>query len=257
MATTPWQDSPPTVDELYEAAALTSDLTTGGGMVPVDPSIGKAAEVLGAAGMAAAPFYRRPAGADSVESDERQQTYFARRTGMALLRLATEWQAATKPRRPRLPTVEELAATMPQAVLRIESGRSVRGPDLAGATIRLARIITDSRGWYQNELRLLAVRLKSRAYVLEQVNFWAIPKGIRPDTVAEAVLYWLSPTCPTCSGHGFMKEPDKPVLSVRQCKDCHGTGNAPRPNGAGEVLNYLDEAVQKGRESLRKRLRKG
>jgi hypothetical protein len=163
------------------------------------------------------------------------------RVGMALLRLHSEWDGAAKPRRATEAQVKAMAAQFPDA-----KGKPSVSRARAEATV-----------WYARELRLLALSLKSRASVLEQVHAWAVLKGLDPASVAPALFHWLSCTCPVCDGHGLRKVPDQPALSAKQCHACHGSGKTPRPEGAARIQNWLDECTQKARQSLKRRLRAG
>jgi hypothetical protein len=109
--------------------------------------------------------------------------------------------------------------------------------------------------WYRRELMLLAQSLKSRASVMEQLQQWAILKGIDPLVVGPALHHWLNATCPVCDGHGFRRAEDAPALSAKRCHACHGTGKVPHPEGSARVLAHIDYAVSVARGSLKKRLR--
>lgn len=227
MATTPYDDSPPTVAERYEAATGTSNLTVFGGMVP-DGHSSASGDVVLAAGMSQS------------------------RTGMALLRLHSEWAALAKPRRPSALVVEAKVAEF-KADDALRRSRGTYAP-IASPTERAASYFERQMA---SDLRLLAVGLKSRPKVWEHLGAWAAVKGVSPDTVAAALLHWLSPRCHVCEGHGLRKAPNSPALSARQCHKCHGSGELTRPEGTAKVLNYIDDSCQKARESLSRRLRNG
>ena len=232
MATSPHQDSAVTVDERYEAASNTSDMTIGGGMIPKDYKAGPG-DVVAAAGMAASS----PA-----------------RLGLAILRLHTEFTSAPIPKRKPLPTAAEIAAKLPLVVLEVKDGRSVRGPDNAKAARLLGELKTEAVKWRANELRLIATRLHGRNEVLTGLIAWGATKGIPAETVAASLYWWLSHTCPVCEGHGIRHLEHQ---GARQCGECYGTGETRRPEGSGPVLNHVDYALGMARGSLRKRLRRG
>jgi hypothetical protein len=232
MATTPYDDSPPTISERYEIATGTSNLRCLGG----DADRGGAVNVVMSAG--------------SVQQEKRKdkrgevhlvQVASPTRTGMALLRLASEWDRAAKPRQASPQAVKALALTMPDA-----KGR----PDIMRAR-------REAAAWYANELKLLSLQLRSRAGVLVELNAWANPRGIDGDAVMAALHWWLDHTCEVCDGHGLRKEPDAPSLSARQCGKCNGTGekHTPTAYGATAVIDQIGYALLLARQSLKRRLR--
>jgi len=238
MATAPWEDGPITTDERYLSSVETSDLTIEGGMVPKDHKSG-AADVVGAAGL----------GVGLAVS--------ARSTGMALLRLHSEWTSATKPRRVGRQVLEVLVARIKaQDVLDKETARRARASYVAPKPA-VVRAADEAQRWYTNELRLLAVRLKSRASAIQQLNLWAAQKGVDSAMVAAGLHYWLDETCHVCDGHGFMKIPDQPALSAKRCDyaiGCGGTGKARFPTGAERVLRHIEYCLDQARGQLRDRL---
>lgn len=161
------------------------------------------------------------------------------RLGMALLRLASEWDSAAKPRKIGPAQIKALSLTMPGA-----NGK----PDIMRAR-------REAAAWYASELRLLAQSLKSRATVLEQLMLWASLKGVRGDTVSLALMHWLDHACKVCDGHGLLKAPDSPALSARRCHACHGTGSVTEPDGAARVIGYVEYCLNAARSSLKQRLR--
>lgn len=177
----------PTVEESYQVAGNTSNLT-------VEADVRGAGDVLIAAGWS--------------ES----------RVGMALLRLHSEWDGASKSRR--------------------EPGKPASA--MSGS-----------------DLRLLATSLKSRPAVWAQLAPWLALKGIASEVGAAALLHWLHPSCPHCDGHGLKRAKDAPALTARQCSKCHGTGHRPHPQGSAKVLVFLDDCVSRARQSLKNRLRNG
>lgn len=236
-ATTPWDDTPPTIDERYISATETSDLTVGGGMIPKDHKAGPGL-VIGAAGL----------GVGLGVS--------ARSTGMALLRLHSEWTSSAKPRRVERPVIEVIAARIKaQDVLERETAyRNEKLYEAPGPA--LTRAHTEAQRWYTNELRLLAVRLKSRAAVIEQLTVWAAQKRIDVDLVPQAVHHWLAETCQVCDGHGFVRMVNEPALSTKRCDHCHGSGREEIPEGTGRLLKHIDYCLDQARGQLRERLQK-
>jgi hypothetical protein len=227
MATAPWQGGPVTVDERYESASNTSDLTVGGGMIPKDHRTSQGDVVL-AAGMS--------------ES----------RVGMALLRLHSEWTASAKPRRVDRHGIERLTALIRASDAKAKKSAERRGVTYDEPGSATKRAHDEAHRWYRNELKLLAGRLKTRSLVLEQLCLWGATKGIGPDVVCAAVHHWLDHICPVCDGHGLRYLENQ---SARQCGECYGTGETPRPEGSGRVLAHIDYVLGVARGSLRKRLR--
>lgn len=160
-------------------------------------------------------------------------------TGMALLRLHSEWTGAAKPRRLTPGQVTKLA----------DENRDKEGrPDRRKAVAEAAR-------WYANELRLLALSLKTRPTVWAQLQPWAQDKGIPEAQIAQALFHWLDPMCGHCDGHGLHKAKDAPALSARQCRACNGTGTKHVPEGGSRVLSYISHCTSQARDSISKRLR--
>lgn len=160
-------------------------------------------------------------------------------TGLALLRLHSEWTAAAKPKRLGPSQVAALAVQY-----RDKKGIPNRGKAKAEAD-----------RWYANELRLLAVSLKSRPAVWAQLLPWAMAKGIPEDQVVHALFHWLDPTCSHCGGHGFHKPKDSPALTAKQCRPCQGTGTKAIPEGGTRVLSHISRCLSEARKSIGKRLR--
>lgn len=211
----------PGIVERYETAGNTSDLT-------VEGDVRGAGDMLIAAGMAT----HIPAGQVLPEVSQL-------RIGMALLRLHSEWSGLAKPKRADPELIRSLAERMPD-----ERGR----PDAHSA--RRA-----AHDWYVNELRILANGLKSRSTLWRELAPWLARKGIEADTAAGAILHWLDPTCRVCDGLKQRKVVGQPALSAKVCHACAGTGQAHRPKGSGRVLQYMDDAAQRARTALRRRLR--
>jgi hypothetical protein len=246
MATTPFDNSPPTTDERYESASCTSDLTVGGGMIPKDVRAGQG-DVIAAAGLAGGRLKEDGRGGYVLLPPNDGSM------GMALLRLHSEWSAAVKPRRIGPEVVAKLAEQMRQQDARERESAKARGVRYDTPQSPQERAQDESQRWYTNEVRLLAVRLKSRRDALDQLTQWAHIKGIEPDTAAAALLHWLDPTCPACGGLGIRHMEHQ---AARSCGKCYGTGERDRPDGAWRVLQQIEYALSVARGKLRKKLRK-
>lgn len=231
----------PGIEESYQGAIGTSDLTVGGGMVPKDRATGSG-DVIAAGGMAGA----------FVEGDP-AKVYAARRVGMALIRLRGEWESAAKPRRMGRQQLEAVVAHIRAQDAKDKESAKARRVPYASPGPAQARAQAEADKWYANELRLLAIGLKSRPTVWLEISHWMRDKKVEPATIAAALHYWLDSTCPKCDGHGLKRVPGQPALSARQCLECDG-GQRRRPEGVGAALNYLDDCVQKARTAIKKRL---
>lgn len=54
------------------------------------------------------------------------------------------------------------------------------------------------------------------------------PKHIPARKLAEKSLgYWLNDICPACTGKGYIRMVEAPILSDEQCRICDGTGKKP------------------------------
>jgi hypothetical protein len=217
-----------TVEEGYETAAVSSNLR-------VDPNLDRqVVDYLIAAGVSDSSL------------------------GMALLRLHSEYARAAGPRKPiPIPTIAEYAAKLPQVAIRIEGGRTVRGPDIHRAALMVARAKAEAERARISELRLKAVTLKSRAVVWQYMMPWAKASEISEEAIAEALLHWLTGVCPACEGRQYRLIPGTPKLDARLCEKCSGIGwtaleNAPPRTRM--VLDHIQDCLSAARQSLRKNL---
>jgi hypothetical protein len=196
----------PGIDEKYQTASATSDLT-------VEADKKGAGDVMIAAGWS-----------DSYG-------------GMMLLRLHTAWNSA----RPRAFTDQHVADHL--ATLPLKKGR----PD-----VKRAR--SDLVDAYIASVKQVAQQLRGREAIEAHLTAWAILKDIDADIVGPTLTHWLAPQCPSCGGLGKRRLPEAPVLG-ESCTSCHGSGERARPLGSGPVYGYIEDAVNKGRQSLKARLR--
>jgi len=157
--------------------------------------------------------------------------------GMALLRLHTEWTSA----RPRMFTAQHVADQA--ATLPLKKGK----PDLKRAR-------ADLLAAYLAVVKELADKLRGRTQIMEHLLHWAALKGIDAAVVGPTLTHWLAPQCPACGGLGKRRLPDAPVLA-ESCDHCRGTGERARPLGSGHMYSYIEDAVNKGRQSMKQRLR--
>jgi len=109
------------------------------------------------------------------------------------------------------------------------------------------------------DTRLLAIRLKSMRGAREQLTLQAVQWRIdNPrDTAQRVLLWWLDRLCPACSGRRWRLIQDTPSLSGQTCGECHGSGEIEIPHGAAgrKLAGFLDDCVNRARESIKQRLR--
>lgn len=223
------------VEEAYTSAGNTSDLK-------VEADVRNDADVIIAAGW----------------SDSR--------VGIALLRLRSEWDKAEKPQKPSPQAVKALA----------ESLLMTRRPAYVISPERMERHLNSMRAswcqeearrtaqdWYMREMAKLVNKLKSlpdvRRELIRYVPKWGIQEAAVK--VPSVIAYWLDQTCHRCNGLKFLRAQGAPALSTKICPPpreggCGGTGIAPVPYAqeGRRVANYMDECLQKGRDSIRSNL---
>lgn len=217
----------PSIEERYETASNTSDLT-----LTLDPDLpGGAADVLIAC------------------------AWSETRLGGALLRLHSEWSACEKPIRPSKERVKALVGTYQvalQGAAPLEEGEKRQPLTTAQATQYAA-------AWYAHEMAMLLQKLKQLPAVREQVMLQALKWGMEhPEMKAAAIVrYWLDTNCGTCDGRKFRLIPGTPSLSNKTCPSCGGSGVAPVPHGqeGRKLANHMDACVHRARQGIRNHLR--
>lgn len=173
------------------------------------------------------------------------------RLGMALRRLATEWDCVGKPRSPSDAYVRAIAATIP----RIPGDSMVEYHGKRMTPLQAARKEADR--WYSHELGLMFQRLKTLPEVRAALIQWAADKGMEgPEHIVGAVLqWWLAPACPVCHGvkkkiiHGTGR------TSSKDCGECKGSGERKLPHGleGRRVLAHMQNSMNAAVVGLRKR----
>lgn len=217
-----YDNPPPSIEERYSSAVGTSNLRVDG--VRRTP-----ADMVIAAGMS------------------------PHRLGMALRRLASEWDATGKPPPPSAQNIAAMASKYP----RIPGTGLVelRGKQLT--PISAAK--REANDWHAHELGLLFQRLKTMPEVRAALVHWAGEKGVEdPIHIVGAVLqWWLHKTCPVC--HGAKKRIIQGTgrTSSKDCQECKGTGEAKVPHGwAGrKMLGYMNESLRAASAGLRGKFR--
>lgn len=168
--------------------------------------------------------------------------------GTALIRLHGEWDAAEKPHPLTRHALDALARTIAR-----EQGAEVASDDHRRAAKAQAA------EWLEHEQRMLMRKLKTLAYVQQQVHMWALERDIAnyADQVAAGILWWLAPTCPACHGRRWEPIPGTPKLSNRSCQTCQGSGQRSIPNGlvGRQIVGFFDDCVNSAHASMRAKLR--
>jgi hypothetical protein len=98
---------------------------------------------------------------------------------------------------------------------------------------------------------------RSLELVMGELSAWGSTRGFDRDACARAVAYWVDPNCRKCDGRKRQTIKGTPVLSNKPCPSCQGSGNAHVPKGTAVLLAYMDDAVSRARQSIKKRLRPG
>lgn len=212
----------PTIEESYQTAGNTSDLT-------VEADKRGAGDVLIAAGWS--------------ES----------RIGMALLRLHSEWDGCQKPPRPTREGIAALVGTH-QAALPGEDP-----PEGKPKPLSPSQAVHYATTWHAQAVAAQLARLASLPSAREQVTIRALRWNM-PDAQTKAagtIRYWLDQTCRTCHGLKWQLIPGAPALSGRPCRHCGGSGIASTPHGQDgrKLANFIDDCVSRARVSMRARLR--
>lgn len=183
------------------------------------------------------------------------------RVGIALLRLHSEWDRAEKPRKPTPEAIKALAASL----LVTRRPAFVISPERMDEHLNRMRLAwcqeearRQAQDWYMREMAKLVNKLKSLPAVRQGLTAYVPKWGIAEASlkVPAVIAYWLDQTCHHCNGLKFAKVANAPALSTKACRACNGSGIAPVPHGqeGRRVANYMDECLQKGRDSIRRNL---
>lgn len=107
----------------------------------------------------------------------------------------------------------------------------------------------------QTDATLLMINLKSLPGVREQLLIIAGRLGMDGVVVPAVLHWWLYRTCHVC--HGTELELTEKGPTGRVCKACRGSGESLLPYGeAGKkMLNYIDDALNAARFSIKRKLR--
>jgi hypothetical protein len=240
---------PPCTAERYAGA-----ISNGSTKVGRDASLSTAGDIVAAAGMS------------------------RYRTGMALMRLASEWHSGAVPRAGRLPEVKELAweqaasrvereiASRPN--LQVSEKRAMRAAvtvtkaDMDLAHTELARLQARATDWTLQENQLRFQRMKSLPALRTALLHWAADREWEDaeHIVAKVLQRFLSPVCPVCCGTGRKNEPGTlgRTATVRcKAEGCQG-GEAKVPHGGRgkRLLDYLEVCTKMAAGDLREGLQR-
>ena len=178
------------------------------------------------------------------------------RVGMALLRLHSEWDKAEKPRRPTAQAISAMEASLRMPCLPLACDEKTL--KAANAKARQRAAVKMANDWFMREQAKLVNKLKSLTEVRRELIRYVPKWGIQEAAVKvpAVIAYWLDQTCQQCQGLKFKKIENAPALSTKACRACYGSGIAPVPYGqeGRRVANYMDECLQKGRDSIRRNL---
>lgn len=160
------------------------------------------------------------------------------RTGLAMLRLRTEWERAAKPRPVSKEAVERIAAELAK-----KNPKEL--PDIEAARAEVAR-------WEANEWMLVIQQLKTwkgvAAILTVQMDKW---KVYDPSAKAsKVILWWMNQNCPACNGTKL-----GPSGRGTMCRPCKGTGKTQPPFGeeGRRLANWIDCCVELARGNIGQR----
>jgi hypothetical protein len=225
------EEKPPSVEEMYSTAVGSSNLRVEGDRRNV-------ADMVIAAGM-------NP-----------------HRLGLALRRLATEWDAVGKPPPPDERNIEAMAAKYPRIpgtglvlVSRIEDNGDFSSEQL----LPLVAAKREADQWYAHELGLLFQRLKTlpavRSALMFEAQSWSLEGA--EHVVAAVLQWWLQPRCPACKGVKKKVVLGTGRTSSKDCRTCKGSGEAKVPHGSvgRKLQRYIQGCERASASGLRGKFR--
>ena len=165
--------------------------------------------------------------------------------GLALLRLHSEWESASKPKIPDPYLIAKMGKQFDDEALRGDPKATLNGMERAK---KLAHT------WYANELLMLRLRLKELPSVSRQLYLRAERKGLPREIIAPVMAWWLSQACVPCGGHGKTMIPGTPTLSAHKCPACRGSTKKTLPGGQQErwLANVMEASLNSARMSLKR-----
>lgn len=93
-----------------------------------------------------------------------------------------------------------------------------------------------------------------RVQLAMQLAVWAVDNA--HDEELKIIAWWLHKVCGKCHGRGYDVVPGTGRLSGNACRSCDGSGQARIPCGESgkRMANFMDDCVQRARQSIKKRL---
>lgn len=211
----------PQIGEVYATASGSSNLRVGN-----DSTIRTPGDIVAAAGMN------------------------KHRTGLALMRLRTEWDKSAKPKAPTPAQIEALAKT-----LKVEPSTSPHAglvreevEDVVRYRLPLAVAQEQAAAWYEHEQRLLLQSLKTLPLIRDGLTHWLRAEDAQ-HVVPQVLLWWLDPKCPACGGVGLKVVEGTGRTSGKACRECKGrslvAGERRVPHGGvgRRLVGYINECV--------------
>ena len=128
-------------------------------------------------------------------------------------------------------------------------------------------------GWATNLFRLkysndakeyqgVLVTFKQMANQVSRRSKWKAEDSRIRELAKKVLDYWLADTCPSCLGRGYEVMEGTPMLSERECKECHGRGvRAWESNGEWSqrgfvLLGYIQAAEKDAGAKMMQLLRR-
>lgn len=179
------------------------------------------------------------------------------RTGLAIQRMRTEWDQASKPIPMAPAQIEQLAAKLEKEVGGEHAGL-VRCEEDGAVTYRLPLAVAadQAEAWHQQEMLELLRGLKTLPSVRDSLVHWlGLDDGVH--IVAAVLLWWLDPKCVTCGGVGVrVVQGSGGRTSGKPCGQCKGrsmvAGERKLPHGGmgRRVLSRINDCLRNAKVDL-------
>jgi hypothetical protein len=180
------------------------------------------------------------------------------RMGLALARLASEWNSGATPKPKPDPDVKALArqtaerrwARAPFVFLPI-----VHAEDVKAAEREAERQIKEAGAWQEQEHGLRLQRLKTLPLVRAGLLAYVTSRGWEggEHLVAAVIQRFLSPVCSACEGRGLRVIPGTNRTGKKACGECKGSGETKVPHGGcgRALLNHMKACTATAARDLR------